>query len=268
MITEYAEMARDSLEFKRKMVTANFEAGMFPYSRRYLKNGFNGHFSTIGVIGGHEACLNLLGKGIETPAGLRLMRRVLNHLRDLVVEFQEQTGHLYNLEATPGEGTCYRLAKIDKSLYGEIQASGGETPYYTNSTLLPVGITDDVFEALEHQNELQTLYNGGTVFHSFVGEAAPDEESVKSFLLKAMANTKMPYISLTPTFSICEDHGYIHGEHFECPTCGKDAEVYTRVVGYYRPVSRWNKGKQAEYEERKEYASDSMFVGTCACDRL
>ena len=268
MITEYAEMARDSLEFKRKMVTANFEAGMFPYSRRYLKNGFNGHFSTIGVIGGHEACLNLLGKGIETPAGLRLMRRVLNHLRDLVVEFQEQTEHLYNLEATPGEGTCYRLAKIDKGLYGEIQASGGETPYYTNSTLLPVGITDDVFEALEHQNELQTLYNGGTVFHSFVGEAAPDEESVKSFLLKAMANTKMPYISLTPTFSVCEDHGYIHGEHFECPTCGKDAEVYTRVVGYYRPVSRWNKGKQAEYEERKEYASNSMFVGTCACDRL
>ncbi|WP_461208981.1 ribonucleoside triphosphate reductase [Desulfocurvus sp. DL9XJH121] len=261
LITEYAELARDSLEFKRKMVTANFEAGMFPYSRRYLKNGFNGHFSTIGVIGGHEACQNLLGKGIETPAGTRLMRRVLDHLRKLVVVFQEETGHLYNLEATPCEGTCYRLAKIDKALYGEITAAGGDTPYYTNSTLLPVGITDDVFEALEHQDKLQTMYNGGTVFHSFVGEAAPDEQSVKSFLIKAMTNTKIPYVSLTPTFSICEDHGYLYGEHFECPTCGKPAEVYTRVVGYYRPVSRWNKGKQAEYEERKEYAMNTLCCG-------
>ncbi len=262
LITEYAEMARDSLEFKRKMIQKSLDAGMFPYSRRYLKNGYKGHFSTIGVIGGHEACLNLLGKGIESEAGVRLMRRVLEQLRRLVVDFQEETGNLYNLEATPGEGTCYRLAKIDRNLYSDIITAGSEeVPYYTNSTLLPVGITTDVLFALEHQNQLQTQYNGGTVFHSFIGEAAPDEESVKSFLIKAMTNTKIPYISLTPTFSICEEHGYLAGEHFDCPKCGKEAEVYTRVVGYYRPVSRWNKGKQQEYKDRTEYTMDSV----CCC---
>ncbi|GFM37815.1 ribonucleoside triphosphate reductase [Desulfovibrio psychrotolerans] len=262
LITEYAELAKDSLEFKRKLCEQNLESGMFPYSRRYLKNGYNGHFSTIGVIGGHEACLNMLGKGIETEGGLRLMRRVLNHLRSLTLTFQEETGHLYNLEATPGEGTCYRLAKIDKDLYEDIKTSGDAVPYYTNSTLLPVGITGDVFYALEHQNELQTLYNGGTVFHTFLGESVPDEDSVKNYLLKAMSQTKMPYISVTPTFSICRSHGYLHGEHFNCPTCGSEAEVYTRVVGYYRPVSRWNKGKQEEYRERQEYGMSAL----CGCD--
>jgi ribonucleoside-triphosphate reductase len=261
LITEYAELAKDSLEFKRKLCQQNLEAGMFPYSRRYLKNGYNGHFSTIGVIGGHEACLNLLGKGIDSESGLRLMRRVLDHLRSLTLNFQEETGHLYNLEATPGEGTCYRLAKIDKDLYEDIKTSGESIPYYTNSTLLPVGITGDVFYALEHQNELQTLYNGGTVFHTFLGESVPDEASVKNYLLKAMSQTKMPYISVTPTFSICKTHGYLHGEHFNCPSCGEDAEVYTRVVGYYRPVSRWNKGKQEEYRERQEYGMTTF----CDC---
>ncbi|MFV0350394.1 MAG: ribonucleoside triphosphate reductase [Halodesulfovibrio sp.] len=261
LITEYAELAKDSLEFKRKLCQQNLEAGMFPYSRRYLKNGYSGHFSTIGVIGGHEACLNLLGKGIDSESGLRLMRRVLDHLRSLTLNFQEETGHLYNLEATPGEGTCYRLAKIDKDLYEDIKTSGDSIPYYTNSTLLPVGITGDVFYALEHQNELQTLYNGGTVFHTFLGESVPDEDSVKNYLLKAMSQTKMPYISVTPTFSICRTHGYLHGEHFNCPTCGEDAEVYTRVVGYYRPVSRWNKGKQEEYRERQEYGMTTF----CDC---
>ncbi|UZP67082.1 ribonucleoside triphosphate reductase [Desulfovibrio mangrovi] len=261
LITEYAELAKDSLEFKRKLCEQNLDAGMFPYSRRYLKNGYNGHFSTIGVIGGHEACLNMLGKGIESEGGLRLMRRVLDHLRSLTLSFQEETGHLYNLEATPGEGTCYRLAKIDKDLYEDIKTSGDSVPYYTNSTLLPVGITGDVFYALEHQNELQTLYNGGTVFHTFLGESVPDEDSVKNYLLKAMSQTKMPYISVTPTFSICKSHGYLHGEHFNCPTCGADAEVYTRVVGYYRPVGRWNKGKQEEYRERQEYGMTTF----CEC---
>jgi len=261
LITEYAELAKDSLEFKRKLCQQNLEAGMFPYSRRYLKNGYSGHFSTIGVIGGHEACLNLLGKGIDSESGLRLMRRVLDHLRSLTLNFQEETGHLYNLEATPGEGTCYRLAKIDKDLYEDIKTSGESIPYYTNSTLLPVGITGDVFYALEHQNELQTLYNGGTVFHTFLGESVPDEASVKNYLLKAMSQTKMPYISVTPTFSICKTHGYLHGEHFNCPSCGEDAEVYTRVVGYYRPVSRWNKGKQEEYRERQEYGMTTF----CDC---
>jgi ribonucleoside-triphosphate reductase len=253
LVTEYAEMARDSLEYKRKMCQQNLDNGMFPFSRRYLKNGYAGHFSTIGLIGGHEACLNLLGKGIESEGGLRLMTRVLDRLRELVLRFQEETGHLYNLEATPGEGTCYRLAKIDKELYEDIRTSGESVPYYTNSTLLPVGISTDVFYALDHQNELQTLYNGGTVFHTFLGEAVTEPESVKNFLVKAMTNTKLPYISLTPTFSVCKDHGYLNGEHFNCPTCGQDAEVYTRVVGYYRPVSRWNKGKQEEYRERAEY---------------
>ncbi len=165
--------------------------------------------------------MNLLDKGVDTPSGSRLMQRVLNQLRRLVVEFQEETGNLYNLEATPGEGTCYRLAKIDKELYSDIKTSGDETPYYTNSTLLPVGVSSDVFFALEHQNELQTLYNGGTVFHTFLGEAAPNEESVKNFLLKAMSKTKIPYISVTPTFSVCEDHGYVYGEHSTARTAAR-----------------------------------------------
>ncbi len=258
LVEEYATLAKDSLEFKRKMIEANLAAGMFPFTRRYLKNGFKGHFSTIGLIGGHEACLNLLGKGIDDPSGLRLMRRVLQHLRELVVTFQEQTGHLYNLEATPGEGTCYRLAKIDKGLYEDIQTSGTDAPYYTNSTLLPPGATGDAIFALEHQDQLQTLYNGGTVFHTFLGEAAPDEDSVRNFLLKAMSLTKLPYVSVTPTFSVCKDHGYLYGEHFRCPTCNSQTEVYTRVVGYYRPVGRWNKGKQEEYKDRVPYTQESF----------
>ncbi|WP_291329560.1 ribonucleoside triphosphate reductase [Desulfovibrio sp. UCD-KL4C] len=260
LVSEYATLAKDSLEFKRKLVSANFESGMFPFSQYYLKNGFKGHFSTIGLIGGNEACHNILGKGIETEAGTRLMQRVLNHLRDLVVRFQEETDNLYNLEATPGEGTCYRLAKIDKNLYADIYTAGDDVPYYTNSTLLPAGATEDVVYALEHQNKLQTLYNGGTVFHTFLGEAVSDTKALRNFIIKAMTNTKIPYISVTPTFSICEDHGYLYGEHFECPTCGKDAEVYTRIVGYYRPVNRWNKGKQEEYKERAEYGHSS-----CGC---
>ncbi|SKA69463.1 ribonucleoside triphosphate reductase [Desulfobaculum bizertense] len=250
LITEYAELAKDSLEFKRKLINDNLNRGLFPWSSRYLRNGFKGHFSTIGLIGGHEACLNLLGKGIETPAGTRLMQRVLDHLQKLTVRFQEETGSLYNLEATPAEGTSYRLAKIDKSLYPSIQTSGGDVPYYTNSTALPVGISSDVIFALEHQDQLQPMYTGGTVFHTFLGEAVSSTEALKSFIIKAFTQTKVPFLSITPTFSICEEHGYISGEHFECPTCGKDTEVYTRVVGYYRPVSRWNKGKQAEYADR------------------
>ena len=250
LITEYATLAKESLEFKRKWVSDNLEKGMFPFSKRYLKNGLKGHFSTIGIVGGHEACLNLLGKGIETPAGIRLMKRTLEHLRELTVQFQEETGNLYNLEATPAEGTSYRLARIDKKLYKDIITSGSEEPYYTNSTCLPVDYTQDVFEALEHQNKLQPLYTGGTVFHVYLGEAVSDLESLKSFIIKAMKNTRLPYISITPTFSVCKTHGYLKGEHFKCPKCGQDAEVYTRVVGYYRPVSMWNKGKQSEYIDR------------------
>lgn len=253
LLTEYAELAKDALEFKRKMISDNLERGLFPWTRRYLKNGYKGHFSTIGLVGGHEACLNLLGKGIETDAGVRLMTRALEHLRALTVRFQEETGNLYNLEATPAEGTSYRLAKIDKALYADIKASGNGTPYYTNSTTLPVGLSRDVFYALEHQNKLQPLYTGGTVFHTYLGEAVADTEALKHFIVKAFSMTKIPYLSITPTFSICKTHGYIKGEHFECPECGAPSEVFTRIVGYYRPVSLWNKGKQAEYAERLTY---------------
>jgi ribonucleoside-triphosphate reductase (formate) len=181
------------------------------------------------------------------------MTRALEHLRELTVRFQEETGNLYNLEATPAEGTSYRLAKIDKALYADIKASGNGTPYYTNSTTLPVGLSRDVFYALEHQNKLQPLYTGGTVFHTFLGEAVADTEALKHFIVKAFTMTKIPYLSITPTFSICKTHGYLKGEHFECPECGAPAEVFTRIVGYYRPVSLWNKGKQAEYADRLTY---------------
>jgi ribonucleoside-triphosphate reductase len=259
LVGEYAALAKDSLEFKRKMVADNMDKGMFPFTRRYLKNGFRGHFSTIGILGGHEACLNLLGKGIETDAGTRLMIRTLDHLRAMTARFQEETGNLYNLEATPAEGTSYRLAKIDKKLYADIQASGNGVPYYTNSTLLPVGHTADVFTALEHQNRLQPMYTGGTVFHSFLGESVPDTKALKSFIVKALSETKIPYISITPTFSICKDHGYLIGEQATCPRCGQETEVYTRVVGYYRPVKMWNRGKQSEYKDRVAYSQASCF---------
>lgn len=259
LVGEYATLAKDSLEFKRKMVMDNMEKGMFPFSRRYLKNGFRGHFSTIGLLGGHEACLNLLGKGIDSEAGTRLMVRTLDHLRELTARFQEETGSLYNLEATPAEGTSYRLAKIDKKLYADIQASGNGVPYYTNSTLLPVNHTADVFSALEHQNRLQPMYTGGTVFHSFLGESVPDTQALRNFIVRALSETKIPYISVTPTFSICKDHGYLSGEQVTCPHCGQETEVYTRVVGYYRPVKMWNRGKQAEYKDRVEYSQASCF---------
>ncbi|MDQ7834721.1 MAG: ribonucleoside triphosphate reductase [Humidesulfovibrio sp.] len=260
LVEEYATLAKDCLEFKRKLISDNLERGMFPWTKRYLKNGFRGHFSTIGLLGGHEACLNLIGKGIETENGMRLMRRTLNRLRDITSRFQEETGTLYNLEATPAEGTSYRLAKIDKNLYSDIITSGNGTPYYTNSTCLPVGHSEDVVACLEHQDQLQPLYTGGTVFHTFLGESVADLASLREFIVRSFRNTKLPFLSITPTFSVCKGHGYIHGEHEACPTCGEETEVYTRIVGYYRPVSRWNKGKQAEYVDRKVYA------GVCGCD--
>jgi ribonucleoside-triphosphate reductase len=187
------------------------------------------------------------------------MIRTLDHLRGITARFQEETGNLYNLEATPAEGTSYRLAKIDKKLYADIQASGNGVPYYTNSTLLPVGHTADVFTALEHQNRLQPMYTGGTVFHSFLGESVPDTTALKNFIVRALSETKIPYISVTPTFSVCKDHGYLTGEQATCPRCGQETEVYTRVVGYYRPVKMWNRGKQAEYKDRVEYSQTSCF---------
>ncbi|MFW6311385.1 MAG: ribonucleoside triphosphate reductase [Nanoarchaeota archaeon] len=253
MLEKYAKIAKDSLEFKRKMVSNNFDKGMFPWTSRYLKQKFDTYFSTIGVIGGHEACLNLFGEGIETEKGKEFSVKILNKLRDLMISFQEETGNMYNLEATPAEGTSYKLAKNDKEEFPDIITSGNDEPYYTNSTQLPVDYTNDVFFAIEHQNDLQTLYTGGTVFHTFIGEEIKNPNSIKEFLIKAFSMTKMPYLSITPTFSICETHGYISGEHFDCPECGKECEVYSRVVGYYRPVKRFNKGKKEEFKERKTF---------------
>ena len=254
-VEEYAELAKESLELKRKMLDRNLSMGLYPWTKRYLKNGYKAHFSTIGLNGGHEACLNLLGKGIETSDGIILMQNVLGRLRLKMTQFQEETGHLYNLEATPAEGTGYRLAKIDQKMHPGIIQSGNGTPYNTNSTALPVGMTEDVLEALEHQNQLQPMYSGGTVFHTMLGEAVTDTEALKRFIKKAFTLTKIPYLSITPTYSNCGEHGHIDGEHFECPTCGEDTEVFTRIVGYYRPVSRWNKGKQAEYTDRVEFTN-------------
>lgn len=255
LLTEYAGLARDALESKRKLIEQNMERGMFQWSQRYLKNGFRGHFATIGVCGGHEACLNLLDKGIESPQGTAFMQRSLELLRKLTEDYQEETGNLYNLEATPAEGASYRLARIDRELYGEaIHISGNGTPYYTNSTALPVGHTANPLEALEHQDALQPLYSGGTVFHAYLGEAVSDIASLKNFITKAFTLTRLPYLSITPTFSVCKDHGYLQGEHWTCPTCGQEAEVYSRIVGYYRPVKQWNKGKQQEYAERQCYS--------------
>jgi len=253
LLNQYADMAKESLEFKRKWVSDNLAKNLLPFSKRYLKNRFAGHFSTIGLIGGHEACLNLLGEGIDSEQGVSFMEDVLEHLKELTVQYQEETGNLYNLEATPAEGASYRLAKIDKENYPNIQTSGDDTPYYTNSTNLPVDATTNVFTALENQNRLQPRYTGGTVFHTFLGESVADPQAVKSLLIKAMSKTKIPYISITPTFSVCKEHGYINGEHFECPHCGQPSEVYTRIVGYYRPVQRFNKGKKEEYKKRKNY---------------
>ncbi len=246
-------LAMRSLEIKRKVVDKNIQKWLLPYTKRYLGN-LNNHFSTIGLVGMNEACLNLFGKnnGIATKEGQKFAVETLNFMRERLKEFQEHTGHIYNLEATPAEGTSYRLAKIDKKTYPEIITAGKKEPYYTNSTNLPVGYTNDLFSALKHQEPLQTLYTGGSVFHSFLGERIEGKHA-KLLVKKICNSSKIPYITLTPTFSICPDHGYIKGEKHKCPTCKKPAEVYSRVVGYLRPVHDWNKGKKEEYQERKTY---------------
>lgn len=253
-------IAKESLEIKREVIEEQTERGLYPYCAHYLKDTkaktgsyWYNHFNTIGLVGMNEACLNLLGKSITTPEGQEFSIRVLNFMRDVIQRFQEETGHVYNLEATPAEGTSYRLAEKDKERYPDIITAGKDVPYYTNSSQLPVGFTDDVFETLDLQDELQSLYTGGTVLHLYLGEEIKDIEVAKRLLKKAFTNYKLPYISFTPTFSICNDHGYIAGEHFTCPTCGEPAEVWSRVVGYLRPVQNYNIGKKEEYKLRKKY---------------
>ena len=245
-------LAKISLEMKREIVEKNMQGGLLPYTKRYLGTLRN-HFSTIGPVGMNEACLNLLGKDIASEEGKSFAVETLKFMKAKLSDFQEETSHIYNLEAVPAEGSCYRLARIDKRKYPDIITAGKEVPYYTNSTLLPVNETEDVIEALEHQEELQTLYTGGTVFHIFLGERVSSGEAVMRLLKKVAYNTKLPYFTITPTYSICSDHGYLVGEHLRCPTCGKETEVYSRVVGYFRPVRNWNEGKQEEFRQRVEY---------------
>lgn len=254
------EIAKKSLEIKRKTIEEQTERGMYPYSAHYLadvkqRTGdyWYNHFNTIGLIGMNEACLNFLGKDITTPEGQDFALRTLDFMRDVITRFQEETGHVYNLEATPAEGTSYSLARLDKKRYPDIITAGKEEPYYTNSSQLPVGFTDDIFETLDLQDELQCKYTGGTVLHLYLGEQIRDVEVAKSLIRKAFTHYKLPYISLTPTFSICPEHGYLNGEVYTCPTCGQDTEVWSRVVGYLRPVQNYNKGKQEEYKERVKY---------------
>jgi len=257
-------LAKTSLEIKRGIVNKNMEGGLLPYTKRYLGTLKN-HFSTIGPIGMNEACLNLLGKDIASKEGKNFAVEVLEFMRARLSDFQEETSHIYNLEAVPAEGTSFRLAKMDKAKYPDIITAGKRTPYYTNSTILPVDKTEDAIEALEHQEGLQTLYTGGTVFHLFLGERMSSGEAVKRLLKKIAYNTRLPYITITPTYSICPDHGYFPGEHPRCPKCGENAEIYSRVVGYFRPVRNWNEGKQEEFRQRLVYkeklALEKEFAG-------
>ena len=260
------EIAKDSLEIKRKALENFTENGLYPYSKRYLrgvKENFGkywkNHFSTIGLVGMNEAILNLLGCNIATQDGLEFAVKVLTFMREKLADFQEETKNIYNLEATPAEGTSYRLARIDKRKYPDIivanekYLSKGAEPFYTNSSQLPVDHECDLFEALEHQEKLQTLYTGGTVFHIYLGEKLYSWKAAAELVKKVMWNSRLPYITLTPTFSICATHGYITGEHKQCPMCGAKCEVYSRVVGYLRPVDQWNDGKQAEFAIRKTF---------------
>ncbi|HMN19073.1 MAG TPA: ribonucleoside triphosphate reductase [Candidatus Moranbacteria bacterium] len=263
------DLAKDSLETKRKLVEGLTEKGLYPYTRFYLdaikmRRGqyWANHFSTIGLVGMNEALVNLTGKDITTVEGQQLAEEILVHMRERITGYQEKTGNLYNLEATPAEGTAYRLARIDKQKYPEIIFANEKAvrqesaePYYTNSSQLPVSFTEDIFEALDLQDKLQTKYTGGTVLHGFLGERLWDITAVRKLVRKIAESYALPYFTLTPTFSICPIHGYIAGEHHTCPKCvvEQETEVYSRVVGYIRPVEQWNKGKRTEFDDRKEF---------------
>ncbi len=257
------DLAKESLEIKRKALDNFMEKGLYPYSKFYLasvkkmRNSYLGnHFSTIGLIGTNESLLNFIGENIGSRRGKSFAIEILDFMRKKLVEYQKETGNLYNLKATPGEGTSYRQAKADKEKYPDIITAGTpKTPYYTNSSHLPVNYTDDVFEALKLQDELQCKYSGGTVVHLFLGEKISDPQMAKNLVKKIFEKFHLPYITLTPTFSICPNHGYLSGEHFHCPKCiiEQPCEVYSRVVGYIRPVQQWHVGKKQEFKERKEY---------------
>ena len=271
------DIAARSLKIKRDTITKLLDAGLYPYTKRYLGT-FANHFSTIGLVGMNEACLNAkwIKKDLTQPEAQTFTKNVLNFMRNKLSDYQEMYGDLYNLEATPAESTSFRLAKHDKKRYPDIITASDcdKTPYYTNSSHLPVGFTDDIFSALDIQDELQTLYTSGTVFHAFLGQKLPDWKAAASLVRKIAENYKLPYYTISPTYSVCADHGYIPGEVYKCPVCGKTTEVYSRITGYYRPVQNWNDGKRAEFAARKVYdVANSHFTAkkeesaekTCEC---
>lgn len=250
------DISARSLHVKREVVGKLLDEGLYPYTKRYLGN-FDSHFSTIGLVGMNEAGLNArwIQADMSDPRTQKFSKDVLNHMRERLADYQEEYGDLYNLEATPAESTAYRLAKHDRKRWPDIITAGheGDTPYYTNSSHLPVDYTSDIFDALDIQDELQTLYTSGTVFHAFLGEKLPDWKAAATLVRKIAENYRLPYYTLSPTYSVCKEHGYIAGEHFTCPTCGKKSEVYSRITGYYRPVQNWNDGKSQEYKNRTVY---------------
>ena len=278
-LTHMMDVAARSLKVKRETVSKLLDAGLYPYTKRYLGT-FNNHFSTIGLVGMNEACLNAkwIGKDLTHKEAQSFTKDVLNFMRNKLSDYQEMYGDLYNLEATPAESTSFRLAKHDKKRYPDIitASDNDAAPYYTNSSHLPVGYTEDIFTALDMQDELHTLYTSGTVFHAFLGQKLPDWKAAANLVRKIAENYKLPYYTMSPTYSVCAEHGYIAGEVYECPTCGKKTEVYSRITGYYRHIQNWNDGKRKEFEDRKEYnIANSKFQGKtevvetakeCACN--
>ena len=263
------KVSKNALTLRRNLVEDFTEKGLYPYSKFYLRQVkertgkyWTNHFSTIGIIGMNEACLNFFDKDIASKEGQEFANEVLSFMNEKLLQYQEESDELYNLEASPAEGASFSMARKDKELYPDIIVANeqevkkcGAAPYYTNSTQLPVNYTDDVFEALELQDELQSKYTGGTVLHAFLGERLSGPKETKALIKKITSNYKLPYITLTPTFSVCQNHGYLSGEHFKCPTCNEDALVYSRVVGKIAPVQRWNPGKQSEFKDRKEFCT-------------
>ena len=257
------DISARSLKIKRQFITKLLEAGLYPYTKRYLGT-FNNHFSTIGLVGMNEACLNArwIKEDLTHEKAEKFTTDVLNFMRNKLSDYQEQYGDLYNLEATPAESTSYRLAKHDKERYPDIitASENGKTPYYTNSSHLPVGYTEDLFEALDKEDQFQTLYTSGTVFHCFLGQKLPDWKSCMNLVRKIAENYRLPYYTMSPTYSVCKNHGYLEGEQFTCPHCHEATEVYSRITGYYRPIQNWNDGKTEEYNERKEYVLGSSHL--------
>ncbi|HNX16594.1 MAG TPA: ribonucleoside triphosphate reductase [Bacilli bacterium] len=264
------DVSARSLKVKRNTITALLEAGLYPYTKRYL-GSFSNHFSTIGLVGMNEACLNArwIKKDLSQPESIQFTKEVLNHMRERLSDYQELYGDLYNLEATPAESTAYRLAKHDKEQYPNIisASENGHTPYYTNSSHLPVSFTSDIYRALDIQDGLQTLYTSGTVFHAFLGQKLPSWKSCMNLVRKIAENYHIPYYTMSPTYSICKEHGYLTGEQFVCPICGQKTEVYSRITGYYRPVQNWNDGKTEEYKNREKYdLENSHLTHSIQCD--